>query len=233
MIFHQWFSAFTSLFFPRYCTVCHQVLLEKEQHICLTCLLKLPRTQFHLYPGNVMEQLFWGKVNVFQATSFFYYRKGSVYKQLLYELKYKGGKELGRYLGSVMANEIQLSSSFFRSIDLLIPVPLHPEKMKIRGYNQSEWIAKGVSDVVNIPIDTEHLIRVQFTETQTAKSTWERQKNIENAFSVKNIEDLCGKHILLIDDVVTTGATLASCARVLSVAPGVRFSLLTLAQAEY
>lgn len=233
MIFHQWFSAFTSLFFPRYCTVCHQVLLEKEQHICLICLLKLPRTQFHLYPGNVMEQLFWGKVNVYQATSFFYYRKGSVYKQLLYDLKYKGGKELGRQVASVMAREINLTSSFFSTIDLLVPVPLHPEKKRTRGYNQSEWIAKGISDVTRIPLDTENLIRVRFTETQTAKSIWDRQENIENAFALVNSKHFHNKHILLIDDVVTTGATLSACAGVLSVVPGIKLSFLTLAQVEH
>lgn len=232
-LFRKGFSALLSLFFPRYCVVCERVLLEQERFVCLGCLMELPRTQFHLQPENAMEQLFWGKVEVKRATSFFYYRKGSAFSKLLYHLKYEGGKELGEWLASVMAAEIIQTSDFFQRIDVLIPVPLYVDRLKERGYNQSEWIAKGIARITHLPIDTQSLIRIQSTETQTKKSVWERQENMDDVFAVIRKETLINKRVLLIDDVVTTGATLTSCARALSTVPGIELNFLTLALVEY
>ncbi|MCK9179574.1 MAG: ComF family protein [Bacteroides sp.] len=233
MVIKKWISSLLSLFFPRYCTVCKSVLLQQEDVLCLDCAVSLPRTQFHLQPDNAMEQLFWGKVEIRRATSFFYYRKGSRYKQLLYQLKYKGRKEIGESIAATMTSEIINTSHFFDSIDVIIPVPLHPDKLKLRGYNQSEWIAKGVSRIASLPINTKSLIRNKYTETQTQKSVWDRQENIKDVFQLVSSSELCGKHVLLIDDVVTTGATLTACATVLSAVPKVSISFLTLAMVEY
>lgn len=233
MVIKKWISSLLSLFFPRYCTVCKAVLLQQEDVLCLDCAVSLPRTQFHLQPDNAMEQLFWGKVEIRRATSFFYYRKGSRYKQLLYQLKYKGRKEIGESIAATMTSEIINTSHFFDSIDVIIPVPLHPDKLKLRGYNQSEWIAKGVSRIASLPINTKSLIRNKYTETQTQKSVWDRQENIKDVFQLVSSSKLRGKHVLLIDDVVTTGATLTACATVLSAVPKVSISFLTLAMVEY
>lgn len=233
MVIKKWISSLLSLFFPRYCTVCKAVLLQQEDVLCLDCAVNLPRTQFHLQPDNAMEQLFWGKVEIRRATSFFYYRKGSRYKQLLYQLKYKGRKEIGESIAATMTSEIINTSHFFDSIDVIIPVPLHPDKLKLRGYNQSEWIAKGVSRIASLPINTKSLIRNKYTETQTQKSVWDRQENIKDVFQLVSSSKLRGKHVLLIDDVVTTGATLTACATVLSAVPKVSISFLTLAMVEY
>ncbi|NMA73327.1 MAG: ComF family protein [Bacteroidales bacterium] len=232
-LFRKWLFALLSLFFPRYCLVCGTVLLEKERFLCLDCMTTLPRTQFHLQPNNPMEQLFWGKVAINKASAFFYYRKGSDFSKILYHLKYKGDKELGELLAFIMANEILQTSDFFQCIDVLIPVPLHPDKLKERGYNQSEWIAKGISRATHIPIDTQSLVRRRFTETQTRKSVWERQENIQGAFDLIKVDSLLNKRVLLIDDVVTTGATLTSCAVALSSIPGVEINFLALALVEY
>lgn len=232
-LFRKWFSALLSLFFPRCCVVCENVLLEQEHFLCLDCITSLPRTQFHLQPNNPMEQLFWGKVAINKGTAFFYYRKGSDFSKILYHLKYEGGKELGELLASAMAAEVSQTSDFFQFLDVLIPVPLHPDRLKERGYNQSEWIAKGIAKVTQIPIDAQNLVRNRFTETQTRKSVWERQENIRGVFDVKNKESLINKRVLLIDDVVTTGATLTSCGMALSTIPGIELNFLTLALVEY
>lgn len=227
----DWLSAFLSLFFPRCCVVCGRPLAKGEQCICTVCNMKLPRTDYHLRKDNPVEQLFWGKLPLERATSFFFYRKGSDFRKILHQLKYGGQKEIGAIMGRCMAAEL-VSSGFFQDIDVLIPVPLHKKKQKLRGYNQSEWIARGISGVTGIPIDTESIARQKNTETQTHKSIIERWENVDGTFYLTHADTLSGKHILLIDDVLTTGSTTVACASVLQETEGVRISVLTLAVAE-
>lgn len=221
-------NAFLELFYPRLCTVCGQKLISTENYICMRCMLHLPRTNFHTEPENLLERIFYGRVRIERATAYFEFRKGSEYQKILHHLKYKGQKELGEFMGVRFAREIQ-NSDFIQDIDTLCPVPLHPKRERKRGYNQSYHVAKGLADTLNIPIDNHSLIRKKFSTTQTKKNRYERWENVEDIFELKTPKMLEGKHILLIDDVVTTGATLEACANTIQKGCDCKISILTLA----
>ena len=226
-----WFGPLFHLFFPRCCAVCGASLIEGEDTICTHCNIDMPRTNYHKMKDNPVERMFWGKFPLERATSFFFYRKGSDFRQVLHQLKYGGQKEIGAIMGRYMASELQ-ASDFFHGVDVIIPIPLHKKKQQIRGYNQSEWISRGIMAVTGIPVDTEAIIRRKNTETQTQKSALERWKNVDGIFELHRSEHLAGKHILIVDDVLTTGATTVACASRLAEIEGVRISVLTLAMAE-
>jgi ComF family protein len=226
----RWIDAFLNLLFPRSCVVCNGGLVKGEESVCTMCNSRMPRTNYHLQADNEVEQRFWGKVEIERATSYFFYTKGSDYRHILFKLKYHGYKELGEVMGRYMAKEL-LDSDFFQGIDLIIPVPLHSKKRKTRGYNQSEWVAVGLSRASGIPMDLNTLIRVVANSTQTRKSVFERWENVKDVFQVSCPENVCGKHVLLVDDVLTTGATLLSCATVLVGSSNVKVSIITLAVA--
>lgn len=231
LLIKDWLGSFLSLFFPRYCIVCGRTLAKGEECLCTMCNINLPRTDYHLRKDNPVEKMFWGKIPLEQATSFFFYRKGSDFRQILHQLKYGGQKGIGAIMGRYMAAEL-LESGFFEGVDVILPVPLHKKKQQIRGYNQSEWIARGIAAVTGISIDTESVVRRKNTETQTRKSFLERWENVEGIFELNHAESLIGKHILIVDDVLTTGATTVECASCLTDIEGIRISILTLAMAE-
>ena len=218
------------LFFPRCCIICGDRLLQSEHHLCLHCLAGLPRTGLHILKDNEVERNFWGKFPVERATSFLYYTRGGDVRKLLYELKYYGNKRVGETLGKYMAAELSISG-FFKGIDCIVPVPLHPQKERQRGYNQSEWLARGIACITGIPVVSHIMIRDRYTETQTRKGQYERWENVQNLFICTSSAQLENKHILLVDDVLTTGATIVSCADALKDIPGLRISVLTLALA--
>lgn len=220
----------TELLFPRLCVVCGDKLIEQEQWICLHCLHHIPRTNFHLEPENRVAQMFYGRVQVEFATSFFYFSKGSQYQSLLHNLKYKGMKELGAEIGKHFGIDL-LQSPGFSSVDLICPVPLHPSKEKKRGYNQSWWIASGIAHQMQKELSDDNLKRVTATETQTRKSRFARWKNVEGIFELSDPEAFSGKHILLVDDVVTTGSTLEACTSSILAKTNARVSIATLATA--
>ena len=218
------------LLYPRLCVVCGDKLIEQEKWICLHCLHHIPRTNFHLIVDNPVAQIFYGRVNIENATSFFYFSKGSKYQALLHNLKYKGMKELGEEMGKYFAIDLR-QSSWFDSVDIICPVPLHPSKEKKRGYNQSWWIASGIAQQLNKELSINNLKRLTATETQTRKSRFERYLNVDGIFELKNPEASSGKHILLVDDVVTTGATLEACATTILSTTNAQISIATLATA--
>ena len=220
-----------NLFFPNLCKICKRPLVEGEEQICLKCLCDLPHTGYHQQANNPVEQLFIGKNRIEYATAYLRYEKGGKVQSLIHSLKYHDNKELGYLLGRQIARELQADHSPICTVDLLIPVPLHPRKKRQRGYNQSEWIARGLNTLLKLPIDTTSLRRTKETETQTHKQTYDRWLNMQNIFSVVDREVLAGKHILLIDDVITTGSTIGACAEALLTIPGVRVSVLAIAMA--
>lgn len=229
---NTWFHSFWSLLFPRCCVVCGSPLSRGEECLCTCCNINLPRTGFHLRKDNPVECLFWGGISVLKrASSFLFYRKGSDFRRILHLLKYGGYKELGEVMGRYMAAELS-SGGFFDGVDMIIPVPLHRKKQKLRGYNQSEWIARGIASVTGIPLCAECMIREKNTETQTRKSTFERWENVEGIFRLCDTVHFEGKHVLLVDDVLTTGATTVACASAFARVSGIRISVLTLAVAE-
>lgn len=223
-----WFYDFFSLFFPRVCYSCGNTLLQHEEVLCSYCLHQLPRTNFHTEKDNPVSRIFWGRVNISYASSMFFFTKGSKVQHLLHQLKYKDKKEIGVYVGKLFGRSLQ-ESPFYSDVDVIIPVPLHPKKQRKRGYNQSEMFARGLSESFSRPYDIHTLIRTYASETQTKKSRFRRWENVKEIFAVRNYQHLTGKHILLVDDVVTTGATLESCAARLLEIPGARISIATIA----
>lgn len=232
-IIYKWGYSLVNFFFPRYCPVCGEILYHPEAILCSKCDIGLPRTNHYRQRNNEVEKMFWGKIPIERAASYFYYTRGGKYDRLIYQFKYYGQKELARRIGRMAAQEM-LSSDFFRSIDYLIPVPLHARRLKERGYNQSEWLAKGISEVTGIPIATHFVIRREYTSTQTRKSAYERWINMQEVFELTpEAGELAHSHVLLIDDVLTTGATLTACAETFRNISGIRFSIFTLAQARH
>lgn len=226
----KWIDSFLELFFPKSCVACGGRLFESEEELCISCNLKMPRTHYHSYRDNEMEKMMWGRAEIERATAYFHYTKESPYSYILKQLKYGGRKELGEVFGRMMAVEIQ-SSGFFEDIDYLLPIPLHPKRLKHRGYNQSEWISMGISHVTGIPINTTAVVRKVYIESQTHKTVIERADNVQNIFDCVLPEELEDKHILIIDDVFTTGATVLSCIESICAKTTVRISVLTLAKA--
>ena len=220
------------LFFPQCCLVCGKVLLAGEEHLCFRCLSGLPRTLMHLQRENELEKCLWGKLPIERGTAFLHYAKGGDAQRLLFELKYYGNVKLGLFMGRCMANEL-LPSGFFDGIDGVMPVPLHRRKQRMRGYNQSRLLAEGLSSVTGIPLWDSLLVRKQFTETQTQKGSYERWQNVRDVFDCSSLEALEGKHVLLVDDVLTTGATMVACADALRDVGGLRISVLVLAWAGH
>ncbi len=222
---------FLGLFYPELCVACHTHLYQQEKVLCSRCLYELPRTHFHKVPANPVEQTFWGRVPIERGTAFFFFKKGSKYQKLLHQLKYHNRTDVGIELGRLLASDFKAEQAF-NEFDFIIPVPLHPKKQYKRGYNQSELIGRGIAEVLNVPVKTNYLYRKIFTETQTQKSRYERWENVEDVFGVHHPEKLEGKHILLIDDVLTTGATLEGCAQVLHKNAKLKISIATLAYAN-
>ena len=221
---------FFNLMYPDLCIVCGENLHKNEQHLCLTCLNNIPKTNFHLHTDNLIEKRFWAKVPIYRGTAFFFFQKGSAFQKLLHSLKYRGDKEIGQVMGKYAAVDL-LDSDDFSSVDVIVPVPLHPKKLKKRGYNQSEWIGKGLSEILKVPQDITTLKRIKENTTQTRKSVFERYENTEGIFELSDKAALADKHILLVDDVLTTGSTLEACIRELSQINGIKISIFTLAVA--
>ncbi|WP_163322438.1 ComF family protein [Draconibacterium mangrovi] len=227
----QSISDVLGLFFPELCVTCGKRLVSQEKFVCFECWRDLPLTNFHLKPENKVAQLFWGRVDISAATAFFSYKKGSKYQQLIHFVKYKGLKELGYETGKKYGYQL-LESPDFADVDVIMPVPLHPRKEKKRGFNQSEWIARGIGEVLKKPVDAKTLYRKVYTSTQTRRNRYERWQNVESVFGMTDTNALKDKHILLVDDVVTTGATLEACAIHLLKQAGTKVSIATLAFAD-
>jgi len=217
-----------SLFFPDNCAGCGEPLLKNEKTICTLCLAELPFTGFHKEKDNLVEKLFWGKVKLEAAISLCYFSKSTRVQHLLHELKYKGNQKVGEFLGKELGKQIK-ENERFGTIDAVIPVPLHKKKEKKRGYNQSTAIATGVCSVIEKESLPLAVIRNRETSTQTRKSKYARWENVDSIFSVADKKALQGKHVLIIDDVITTGSTLESMIGEILKIEGAKVSVATLA----
>ena len=226
----KYIKDFINLLYPENCRICRENLLQNEKIICLKCQYDLPKADIEDVTDNIVSKLFWGRVNITNAYSLFLYQKGGKFQSLIHQLKYRGDKEIGFELGRILGIKLK-NYRKFDDIDVIIPVPLHKKKLRKRGYNQSDCIAEGLHSVIGKPVDNDNLIRVIATNTQTNKTRFERFKNVSNIFDLKNPEILKNKHILLIDDIVTTGSTLESCILTLQKINNVEISISTLAVA--
>lgn len=221
---------FIALFYPDICVICEENMLKEEECICTLCLYKIPKTDCFKHKENLVSKLFWGRVQLQDAAALYPFKKESSMQKLIHELKYEGGKSTGVFLGKQLGYAIQESPNFC-DIDYIIPIPLHPKKEKLRGYNQSKYIAKGIQEVLKVKVNAHSLIRTENTDSQTRKKRFSRWENMMNSFALRRSNKLKNTHILLIDDVVTTGATLEACAQKLLEIEGVKVSIATIAVA--
>lgn len=219
------------LFYPPCCYLCGKRLVTGEEAICLSCLRELPRTNEPAESLNPTAERISPDVLLKYACSFLHYEKGSETQRLIHALKYHDYPKLGYVLGRMAALELQRAGSPVCRTDLLIPVPLHASKLRQRGYNQAEQIAKGLQAVWATPVHTNNLVRSHATASQTRQSVFGRWENSEDSFALRHPESLEGKHILLVDDVITTGATLSRCAQTLLPIKNIQISVFALAQA--
>ena len=205
------YADFVSLVFPNYCISCHDSLNRNENHICTTCRFTMPITNYHLHKENSLAQRFWGRIHLNHAFAYLKYIKYGRVQKIIHHLKYKGLEEVGEMMGNWYAAELR-KEGFHDHFDLILPVPLHHSRLKTRGYNQSDSFAKGMAEVLELPWSATTLTRNVASTTQTKKKRFDRWNNVKDIFSVRQPDHVEGKRILLVDDVITTGATIEACA---------------------
>ena len=209
------FKDFINLLYPQPCLACGTILTTTEDSICTSCIINLPKTNYHLHNENPLNKIFWGRVSIEMVAAYYFFNKGNKVQNLLHQLKYKGAKNVGEKIGLLYGYEL-LESNNFKDVDFIVPVPLHPKKLKKRVYNQSESFANGLSQSLNKEVVTNLLLRTVNSETQTKKSRFNRWENVATIFTISNASAIDGKHVLLVDDVITTGATIEGCAQLLT-----------------
>ncbi len=227
---YRYLKDFYSLFFPNLCNACGESLVNSEKLICIRCLYQLPYTNYHFFTDNKLARQFWGKEKIENATAFLFFKHGGKVQRLMHQLKYNNVPELGLELGKQLGAEL-LKAERYKDVQAIIPVPLHPKKHKIRGYNQSEQIALGLSESMNIPVYNNILRRIKNDNSQTAMNRLARYENLKLSFAAtKPAVEL--EHILLVDDTITTGATLEACAIALKQAEIPKISIAGIAFAD-
>src|SRR6185312_16159473 len=221
---HGYLADFVSLLFPELCAACRESLVANEQLICTACRYGLPFTNFHLQPDNIVAQQFWGKIQLQGAYSLYYFSKGGKVQNLMHQFKYRGMKQIGNLLGNIAGGQLA-QNEVFNTVDLIVPVPLHRKRLQQRGYNQSAHFAEGLAEKLNAAVEINNLVRTTITETQTHKSRFARFENMQDVFTIENPERLKNKHVLLVDDVITTGSTLEACGTQLLKIEGLKLSI--------
>lgn len=219
---------FFSLLFPEICISCDNRLYKGEDFLCMRCRRHLPKTNFHLEKENPVAKHFWGKVKIESAAACFFFNKGEKVQKMIHRIKYHHKKEAGIFMGKYYARDL-VTSPAYCAPEIIVPVPLHRARKIKRGYNQSELFAKGIAEVLKKEVDTQSLVRVKGSATQTRKGRFDRWKNVQDLFEIKNTQRLAGRHILLVDDVITTGATLEACAQTILRLAGTKVSVVTIA----
>jgi ComF family protein len=221
-------EALANLFFPKVCVACGESMTGKLEHLCLACRHKLPRMPQFDQTENLASKVFWSRVPFQRVSAYLLFQKKGSVQAILHQLKYKGKKEIGLTMGGLMAQEL-MQTNFFEGIDYLVPVPIHPMKQKKRGYNQSLFLAKGVEAVAGIELRPEVIKKELNTASQTRKGRFKRWENVSASFALQETKPFENKHLLLIDDVLTTGSTAEACAQELLKIEGLKVSFLSLA----
>jgi len=226
----SYLADFIALIFPQLCPACHASLISGEDIICTDCLYNLPFTNFHLQPDNVVAQQFWGKLPVEAAYALYFFNKGGKVQQMMHHFKYDGMQRIGNITGAIAGKQLAQNNTF-KTVDHIIPVPLHKKRYRERGYNQSACFAEGLAEKLKATVEIDNLVRAVSTKTQTHKSRFARFENMKEVFAVAHPERLANKHVLLVDDIVTTGSTLEACGIELLKVPGLKLSIATIAYA--
>ncbi|GAA4330935.1 ComF family protein [Mucilaginibacter gynuensis] len=228
---NSYLADFISLIFPELCAACNGSLVGGEDILCIDCRYNLPYTNFHQHTDNILARQFWGKINIEGAYALLHFAKGGKVQNMVHRFKYDGVQQIGVLLGSIAGEQLTQASAY-NSIDHIIPVPLHKSKLRKRGFNQSACFADGLASKLTATVVIDNLVRIKATETQTKKSRFSRFENMQEVFAVQNPEQLAGKHVLLVDDIVTTGSTLEACGLELLKIPGLKLSVAAIAYAE-
>ncbi|MDX1544380.1 MAG: phosphoribosyltransferase family protein [Christiangramia sp.] len=222
------FHDFVDLIYPPACHICEASLLKNEHLICTSCLHDLPVTKYHLDNENPVKKVFYGRIKLKNATALMHFRKKAGVQHLIHDLKYRGHREIGSYLGKWLGEELSAVPEY-QNIDIVIPVPLHRTKLKQRGYNQVEDFGKEIAKAIDAEYHDDILLKISKTQSQTLKGRLSRWGRLEETLDIKNPEKAAHKHVLIVDDLVTTGATLEACAHKLLEIPGVELSVATMA----
>ena len=219
---------FLSLIYPRHCEACANSLFKHETFICNHCRLNLPKSNYHKNTENELSRTFAGRVPLQNSLCFYLFEKNGKVQKLLHAIKYQNQKELALFVGNLYAKDLEKEETIY-DFDVIVPVPLHYKKLKARGFNQSEWFAKGLAGGLKKPLDVSSFERTQETSTQTKKKKYQRWENVEGIFSLKNKQAFINKHILLVDDVITTGATIEAAWMALKDVEGITLSVASIA----
>lgn len=226
--FYKMLKPLVNLFFPKVCYACHSLLNNNEDTICLDCRHDLPVTNFHFENDDTVSKVLYGRAKIENGTALFRFEKKSIVQQLIHNLKYRNHENIGFFLGNWLGNELKTLESY-KDIDVVIPIPLHKNKLKKRGYNQVTKFGQQIAEVLNVDYQEDVLVKITNTKSQTIKGRFARWTNNDELFALKNIEPIVNKHILLVDDLITTGATMEACISVLNHAKNIKISIATMA----
>jgi len=230
-LFSEYKKSFINLLYPDFCMICQSDLLTNEKTICTICETKLPYTDYHLVKNNPIEKKLWGRVDVENATALLFFEKGLDVQTLISGLKYKNREDVGVKLAEIYAEILLESKNELLNVDLIIPIPLHYKKKKKRGYNQCDEFVKTLSEKLDIPFSFDSIKRVVDTISQTGKTRINRWENVSDIFKVVKLNNIKNKHILLVDDVITTGATLEALSLKILEIENTKISILVMAAA--
>jgi ComF family protein len=230
-VFHQYAENFLRLFYPLLCKACGDEVHSTDTHLCWRCIEELPLTHFEPHIENPVKHIFTGRLRLQQACSHLYFSKASIAQAIIHRFKYKGEKKLGVYMGQMMGRAMAMYPHH-QHYDAIIPLPLNPKKQLQRGYNQTELLAQGIGEILSVPIITTAVVRTRYTSTQTKKTRIQRWMNVEHVFGIEHPQSVAHKHVLLVDDVITTGATMEAMGAELLKVPGLSLSLASLAYAS-
>jgi ComF family protein len=229
---NPWIDGLLAILYPEICMNCQELLNQHERYLCRPCITRLPLTGFEQSRDNPVSQTFWGRTPVHFAAAIYHYRKEETLQRLIGRLKYHQDPGAGRFLGQLCGKALRKAKDFPQP-DFLLPVPLHPLRQRKRGYNQCEKIALGISEVMDIPLETSLIKRRVFNDSQTTKGRYERWQNVEGIFQIaQTTQPFHNKHLLVVDDIITTGATLEACCSELSQIPGSTISVVTVGYAN-
>lgn len=228
----DYLQSLVEVIYPNLCIICQKETPINGRELCLLCLTELPYTDHFEYNNNHITKKFYGRLQITHGAALLSYYKGSMFTDMLHRFKYEGAKDIGFMLGRMTGHRL-IKADWFHSLDIIVPMPIHKNRRKVRGYNQSAEYAKGIRAITKLPIVENLVVKRLYTTSQVTKGRMARQTNVDMTFSLVDKQRYAGRHILLVDDVITTGATIIACAQCLLQIPGAKVSVVAIAFARY